>query len=97
MMPPLPPLPPEPHRAFFHSEREYLVARNEYARMKQARRETIKSNEAMLILMAGLYVITLVGGLGAFAYVAFGWRAIAYGIAGAGLMWVAYVQIRRRL
>lgn len=97
MMPPLPPIAPILPRECFRTDAEYRAALAEHEAELRARDEAGKDSLAMLILMTGLFSIVGIVGIGAVLYTAMGWRGPAYALAVSGLMWVAYIQIRRRL
>lgn len=90
-------IPPLPPREFFRSDEEYLRARNQHVEMRKSRDDQIKTDEAMVILVSALCLGGAAVGLLVLSFSAFGWRGIATLLSTLGLLWVAFIQIRRRL
>ncbi|WP_159585973.1 hypothetical protein [Chelativorans xinjiangense] len=68
-----------------------------YRAERRARDERMKNQDAMLILMAIIYIGSAIGMFSLTLHMLLGIKGILYGLSVVGLLWVAYVQIRKRL
>lgn len=97
MIPHPPPIYPLPPQGLNQSDEDYQRAKDDHQRRLEARNEAMKSDAAFLIVMAGTLILVLSVMVVMALFIAGGVRAILYALAASGLLWVAYVQVRRRL
>jgi hypothetical protein len=91
-----PPLPP-PFRGAYKSDDAYQKALHEWEQLMERRRESSKTDLAIMLLFASVLVLVVVVMVFFAVWITAGIRGFGYLFAVAGLLWVAFIQIRRRL
>ena len=97
MLPVPPPIYPLPPQGRHQSDADYQRMQAEHRKRLAERDEAMKSSEAMLIVMAGSMALAVLAILGFTLFISGGIKAILGALAVCGLLWVAYVQVRRLL
>ncbi len=91
------PPPQPPFRGFYKSDEAYQEALSKHEQLMERYHEDSKTDDAIMILFASVLILMMLAIFCFTAWFAGGIRGLAYLFSVSGLLWVAFIQIRRRL